>query len=144
MEAVGRGRGAAGGDAGPRPSAMLRCPAEVPSGPLRCRVVTPRGISNPGLFWVGRPCPTVAEVEPNDAFGKPTSGPYTCDPSGSLNALPESLEISVKALSAEAARTVAAATAGRADGYEGWKGGDNAAPASGEIQLYNNLIHPNG
>ena len=78
----------------------------------------------------------------NDVFGKPTTAPYTCDPDGSTNALPATIEISFKALGIDAARTVAAATAGRADAYEVWKVVDNAAPASGDQTLYNNLIKP--
>lgn len=78
----------------------------------------------------------------NDFFNKPTSGPYTCDPNGSVNALPDSIEITFKALGADAARTVVAATAGRTDGFEVWKVVDNAAPASGDQTLYNNLIKP--
>jgi type II secretory pathway pseudopilin PulG len=78
----------------------------------------------------------------SDVFGFPTSGPYTCDPSGSTATLPASLEISFKAISSEAARAVGAATAGRNDAYEVWKVVDNNSPASGDQTLYNNLIRP--
>lgn len=78
----------------------------------------------------------------NDVFGKLTTAPYTCDPDGSTNALPSSIEISFKALGVDAARTVMAATAGRADAYEVWKVVDNASPASGDQTIYDNLIKP--
>ncbi len=78
----------------------------------------------------------------NDVFGKPTTAPYTCDPNGSTNALPASIEISFKAFGVDAARTVVAATAGRADAYEVWKVVRHRAPAAGDQTLYNNLIKP--
>jgi hypothetical protein len=37
-------------------------------GPRRFRVVGPNGVSNAGIFYVGRPLPTVRESEPNGGF----------------------------------------------------------------------------
>jgi type II secretory pathway pseudopilin PulG len=78
----------------------------------------------------------------NDVYGHPTTGPYTCDPTGSTNALPQSIELSFKAMGADAARTIIAATSGRSDGYNVWGVVDNASPASGDLTLYDNLIKP--
>ena len=72
-----------------------------------------------------------------------TGAPYICDPSAIVtNPLPDSIELSFKALSADAARTVIAATAGRSDAYEVWKVVDNKTPSSGDQTLYDNLIKP--
>ena len=76
----------------------------------------------------------------NDINGNPTSGPYACDPNGSTATLPESIEISFKVISTEAARTVSSATSGRNDGNEVWKVIDNSAPTSGDKTLYDALI----
>ncbi len=51
--------------------AKVTLPADAPPGPLRFRVVGPRGQSNAGQVFVGRALPTVAEVEPNNGFQKP-------------------------------------------------------------------------
>lgn len=48
--------------------ARVTAPAGAAPGPLRFRVVTPKGLSNPGVVFVGRDLPAVAEVEPNNAF----------------------------------------------------------------------------
>lgn len=79
----------------------------------------------------------------NDVFGNPTSAPYRCDPDATtINTLPASIEISFKALSIDAAKTISAATSGRADGFEVWKVADNAAPSSADQTLYDRLIKP--
>jgi type II secretory pathway pseudopilin PulG len=79
----------------------------------------------------------------NDVFGKPTTGAYTCDPNGSTNPLPASIEVSFNAISPEAARTLLAATSQRADGYALWMVVGTPAPSASDQQLYNNLIVPN-
>ncbi len=80
----------------------------------------------------------VADISGHDT----TAAPYICDPDGSTTALPDSIEISFKAISADSARTVISATAGRSDGYEVWKVVDNPAPLPGDQTLYDNLIKP--
>ena len=79
----------------------------------------------------------------SDSKGRDTTGaPYMCDPKGSTKPLPATIEISFKAISPVAARTVIAATSGRSDAYEVWKAGDAAAPTAGDKEMYDNLIGP--
>jgi hypothetical protein len=81
----------------------------------------------------------------NDAFGRPTTAPYFCDPAppGAANPLPASIEVSFNAISPEAARALLAATSQRADGYAVWMVVGNPAPSSTDQELYKNLILPN-
>src|SRR4051812_34701409 len=51
-----------------RLSARVTLPKDVPPGPLRFRVVTPKGVSKLGTLYVGRPLATITEAEPNDGF----------------------------------------------------------------------------
>lgn len=80
-----------------------------------------------------------------DTSGTQTSGaPYTCDLKGAIPApRPAAIEISFKAISASAARTVVAATAGMSNGYDVWMAGDNPSAGATEKQLYQTLIAPN-
>lgn len=71
-----------------------------------------------------------------------TKAPYTCDPAGNSNTLPATIEISFRAISTNAARTVISSTAGRADAYEVWKAGDALTPNAADKRLYDNLIRP--
>lgn len=77
----------------------------------------------------------------NDSSGyQTTTAPYSCDPSGSSNALPAAIEISFKAMSPTAARTVIAATASQgSNAYTVWLSGETATPDP----LYTRLIEPN-
>jgi hypothetical protein len=69
---------------------------------------------------------------------------YICDPNGSTNQLPVALEISFKAMSPVAARTVMAATVSHPTPYNVWLAGDNgSATKASDLQLYNRLIAPN-
>ncbi len=78
-----------------------------------------------------------------DSKGRDATGaPYMCDPNGGTKPLPATIEISFKAISPVAARTVISVTNGRADAYEVWKAGDAATPNAGDKQLYENLIRP--
>lgn len=82
-----------------------------------------------------------------DVFGFYTTGvPASWDPDpssgGSPLSVPDSIEISFKALSADAARSVIAATSNRTDAYNVWMVVDNNSPASGDVTLYNDLIKP--
>lgn len=79
----------------------------------------------------------------SDINNHPTTGPYTCDPSGTTTSpLPESIEVSFRVISTEAARTIASATSGRANAYEVWKVVDNSAPLPADKALYDKLIKP--
>jgi len=78
-----------------------------------------------------------------DSKGRDTTkAPYVCDPAGSTNALPAAIEMSFKAISPVAARTVVSATEGRSDAYEVWKAGDAATPNAADLKMYHNLIAP--
>jgi len=70
-----------------------------------------------------------------------TAAQYICDPSGSTNPLPAAIEISFKAMSPTAGRTVVAATANKANAYTVWLAGDT--PGSPDLPLYQRLIEPN-
>jgi hypothetical protein len=74
-----------------------------------------------------------------------TNAPYVCDPSAStINPLPAAIEISFKAMSPAAARTVIAATANQSTAYNVWMAGDNSTAASkSDLDLYKQLIEPN-
>jgi len=50
--------------------ARVTFPADAAPGPSRFRVVSPRGLSNPGQIYVGRALPVTAEVEANNGFRK--------------------------------------------------------------------------
>ncbi len=54
-----------------RIKAAVSLPADLPPGPLGFRVVTPRGISEPGRLLVGPSLTALTEVEPNNSFRKP-------------------------------------------------------------------------
>ena len=71
-----------------------------------------------------------------------TAAPYICDPPNSTTPLPAAIEISFKAISPVAARTVISTTSGRADAYEVWKAGAAANPTAADKTLYDNLIAP--
>jgi type II secretory pathway pseudopilin PulG len=79
----------------------------------------------------------------SDVNGHDTTGPYLCDPATSSNPLPASIEVSFKAISSAAARTVIGATSGRANAYDVWKVVDNAAPLQTDRDIYNRMIAPN-
>ncbi|WP_435008206.1 hypothetical protein P12x_005482 [Tundrisphaera lichenicola] len=49
----------------------VRVTVPMKPGPFGFRIATDGGISNPGQVLVGRPIPTVAEVEPNDRLRQP-------------------------------------------------------------------------
>jgi type II secretory pathway pseudopilin PulG len=74
-----------------------------------------------------------------------TTAQYICDPSvASTNALPATIEISFKAMSPAAGRTVVAETVNNASAYNIWMAGDNGPNASAsDLQLYQRLIEPN-
>jgi type II secretory pathway pseudopilin PulG len=71
--------------------------------------------------------------------GGQTTGLYVCDPSaGATGALPAAIEVSFKAMSANAAR--AAVTAGA--GPDAWMAPDETGASTQDKQLYNRLIAP--
>ncbi len=51
----------------------LQVAADATPGPHRFRVVSPKGVSQAGFVYVGRPLHTVAEKEPNNGFRRPQS-----------------------------------------------------------------------
>jgi type II secretory pathway pseudopilin PulG len=71
-----------------------------------------------------------------------TTAPYQCDPSGSTNPLPASIEIAFKGISPAAARTVISATKTWGNPYDVWKVADNSNPGSSEKKLYGSMIVP--
>ncbi|MEY2484475.1 MAG: hypothetical protein QOH39_123 [Verrucomicrobiota bacterium] len=71
-----------------------------------------------------------------------TFAPYICDPSGTTNPLPAAIEISFKAMSPNAARTVIAVTAANPNAFDVWKVPDTATPTANNKQLYDRLIAP--
>jgi type II secretory pathway pseudopilin PulG len=81
-------------------------------------------------------------VTPCDAAGNVMTGityPYICDPSSTTtNPLPAAIEVSFKAMSAAAARTVIAAGAGP----DVWMAYDQTASNGQDKQLYDRVIAP--
>ena len=72
--------------------------------------------------------------------GGETTGVYVCDPSaGNTGALPAAIEVSFKAMSANASRTAIAAGAGP----DTWMAVDQTTASGTDKQLYQRLIAPN-
>ena len=71
-----------------------------------------------------------------------TAAPYICDENGKSNPAPVAIEVSFKAISEAAARTVIAATQGRSDAYSVWMASNAASPSAADQQMYDRLIRP--
>lgn len=92
--------------------ARVTIPAGSGPGPLRFRVVADGGVSNPRDLRVGRPIPTVAEVEPNDGLRKPQA---VGSPSAIEGVIAKGDDVDVYAVEVKAGETlVAEAIASRA------------------------------
>jgi len=92
--------------------ALVTLPADVTPGPAAFRVVSPRGVSNPGRLVVSRSRPTVEEKEPNDGFARPQAVPSPCTVEGAIG---NGMDVDLFAVDMRAGETlVAEAVAARA------------------------------
>ncbi len=85
--------------------ARVRLPKDVAPGPSMFRVVTPTGITNAGVFVIGRPIPTVADDGKNRGF---RSAQVVAAPSTVAGSLKDGDETHVYAVDMKAGRTLVA------------------------------------
>jgi hypothetical protein len=85
--------------------ATLTLPADIPTGPISVRVLTPRGISNALRFDVSRSGQNIVEVEPNDDFRKPQVVKSPCTVEGRIS---KGMDVDLFAVDLHAGETIVA------------------------------------
>lgn len=85
--------------------AAVTLPDDLPPGPLAFRVVTPRGLSEPGRMVVGVGWPRVEEVEPNQGFRSPQ---VVAAPAAIDGEIQDGDDVDLFAVDLEAGRTLVA------------------------------------
>ena len=88
-----------------RIKAKIRIPRGIAPGPRALRVVTPNGLSNAVTMVVGRPIPSLLEIEPNNGYRKAQSVAAPCTVEGEIR---NGNEVDVFAVEMKAGTTLVA------------------------------------